>query len=83
MNGISYLKHCTQISNLPNILKDGYIRSSNDLKYQFGYGPHQNKIYTQIVFCDYEDISMDYAGGCILLDGKLLDRSDYVINTYI
>ena len=50
MTGISYLKHCTQISNLPNILKDGYIRSSNDLKYQFGYGPHQNKIYTQIVF---------------------------------
>ena len=83
MNGISYLKHCTQISNLPNILKDGYIRSSAELKFKYGYGPHPSKIYTQIVFGNYEDQSRDYASGCILLDKKLLNRSDYVINLYM
>ena len=83
MNSISYLKHCSPIYNLPNILKDGYIRSSTELKQPVNYNPCPSKIYTQIVFGEYEDKSFDYAGGCILLDKKLLNRSDYVINTYV
>ena len=83
MNTISYIKHCTPIHNLTNILKDGYIRSSSELKRPDYWNPYPSKIYTQIVFRNYEDVSWDYSGGCILLDKKLLYRSDYVMNTYM
>ena len=54
MNSISYLKHCSPIYNLPNILKDGYIRSSAELKQPVNYNPCPSKIYTQIVFGEYK-----------------------------
>ena len=56
MNTISYIKHCTPIHNLTNILKDGYIRSSSELKRPDYWNPYPSKIYTQIVFRDYEYI---------------------------
>ena len=82
MNKIAYLQHCTNLTTIIKILKDGYIRSAKDVQSNHVFTMHNSnisKIFLQIVFNHIRPLNYDKC--CILINKNILiNRKDYGIN---